>query len=115
LKTIKKLKAFLKPPFVYDGGDRITDSTGILMTVFGERFVEQKYLFDEFTSFITTAMNEAWRKNCGEPMRWKYGKPKGIFEFIICPKCKFEYEFFKYNYCPHCGQRLLLPKGRKPQ
>jgi predicted amidophosphoribosyltransferase len=52
------------------------------------------------------------KETSNNPLRWIDTSNKN-FELMTCPKCMGEYEYYEYNYCPNCGQRLLPPKKKK--
>lgn len=71
--------------------------------------------------WIMTALKEKQERDFGEPLRWIKVPEDEVnmadYEYD-CPKCKerlyfYEGEMTDYDYCPHCGQRLLPPEEEK--
>jgi uncharacterized CHY-type Zn-finger protein len=109
------LKELLKTPFSFNvdavGDYFITDKSKRLVLKIPA--LKAKKIFADFT---VSALNEKWERDFGEPMRWEYEDDGEI----KCPKCNTVLTFSEqpdwktYQYCPHCGQRLL-PPCQKPE
>jgi hypothetical protein len=112
------MNELLRPPFRCDGGyfyDGNDDCFGKL-----------RLWSLDFGKFIVEAMNEKHERDFGEPMRWIwkkdepcYGAELDAFYLLTCPKCEDdvsgpctdpENHSLYFDYCPHCGQRLLPPE-----
>jgi DNA-directed RNA polymerase subunit RPC12/RpoP len=77
-------------------------------------YIGNENLSKEFIKWAATALNEKWERDLGKPARWNFSS---LTDEIDCPYCGhlwFVYEDgFKWetwNYCPHCGKRLLPPE-----
>ena len=65
----------------------------------------------------TYEVNEKWKRDIGEPLRWRVYKPLMSQPMLICPspKCGRESSGGATDYCPSCGVRLLPPGEDKPE
>jgi len=130
-----ELKDILKPPFydaglglICDGNTRLMDVTGYVSTekdkndshlahIRGWGFFgylkNGEEIQDNFKKFVVDALNEKAERDFSEPLRWIPKNKKEQFPLIynICPKCNTTVTSTDiWNYCPHCGQKLLPPK-----
>jgi hypothetical protein len=120
------LKDLLKPPLktinfeyqllVFDGNnENILENAGPVA------IMGKNKLREELSDWITAALNEKWERDFGEPMRWRVeGDEFNVDPYFVCPNCNEEPWMYwdgesiddlsKFNYCPHCGKRLLPPE-----
>jgi DNA-directed RNA polymerase subunit RPC12/RpoP len=135
--SLQTLKEQLKPPFHRGQGKgdgcnyKIygTESSYPLLQCNDYIFQTKKggslfRLFNEYVDWVVTAMNEKWERDFGEPLRWLIkGDGFNVDPYLVCPKCNEEPRLYwdgenvdalsEFNYCPHCGQRLLPPEGER--
>jgi len=115
------LKELLKPPFVFREAKLLlnTEKTYLVRVLTTDITEPSKTILD-LEGFVAAALNEKWERDFGEPLRWLHclifkgnhiqcPKCKGVFEVSICEHPGAGEEYF--DYCPHCGQRLLPPEG----
>ena len=57
----------------------------------------------------TYEVNEKWKRDIGEPLRWIRLVKVGVNDRNTCPNCKVN-RAKATNYCPSCGVRLLPPE-----
>ncbi|MDR2921916.1 MAG: hypothetical protein LBU85_01085 [Treponema sp.] len=112
------LKDLLKPPiicredtagFYTDGGSgkEFLARFSVLSSV----LENNDSLLADFAHFTAASLNEKWERDFGEPARWIRVADSDDWQ---CPICNTEFylnghspEKLNYNYCPHCGKRLL--------
>jgi DNA-directed RNA polymerase subunit RPC12/RpoP len=103
------LKELLRSPFEYlNGHVRNTDNE-----VFCD-VDDYEMGHEDVGNFIAAALNEKWERDFEEPMRWIEGF-EDAWHHQKCPKCsgKFMFDDTDFDYCPHCGQRLLPPEEKE--
>jgi len=112
------LKELLKPPFGIiendEDGTVIVDKNGFLQGL-SEYYRMNFDQWKEFTNLLVAAMNEKAEREWSEPLHWIPTKSLG-YDWIDCPKCNRDYRYYpdiSFNFCPHCGQRLLPPKAKE--
>jgi len=159
MKPETTLKELLKPPFTHDSIGMIYDDNSRFIDVPGLNFNKENsdswqgeaiaktrgwgvfqyfengaQLQDEFMDFIVSALNEKWKQNSSEQLRWLYfydESDDGDFMYhecefthiFQCGSCNFEVEYpdndgikpsiESYRFCPSCGIRLLPPADDK--
>jgi len=71
------------------------------------------------SEFIAAALNEKWERDYAERWIVKAHEPFNGNLALICPKCDsiFTYQDLygdsqDFNYCPHCGIKLLPPEEK---
>ena len=110
------LKELLKPLFIFDGSRLYFDKQNrfLIQLLGNDPFNSTTEEIKSIENFITTALNEKRERDFGEPLRWipKDSKKNKPLIYNICPKCDTTVTSTDiWNYCPHCGQRLLPPEA----
>jgi len=113
LKTLKQL--LKQQPFNirYNSFDCGKDED--LLKVGRNDLLYNNAFYNQFMKFTLAALNEKRERELNKRLRWIIDNEYG-YRGVRCPKCGSEYECFyedikdDYQYCPHCGQRLLPPK-----
>ena len=121
MKPETMLKELLKPPFKMNG----------LFLLIADQHRKSNKTASQIINFIEAAVDERWRKDFGEPLRWKYFYSESDGEdfrdhecefthLFQCSGCSFTVEYpddhgikpsiAGYRYCPSCGVRLLPPR-----
>jgi hypothetical protein len=100
----KKLIEILKYPFIPSKHGVVLNNERDVFLITSESRIEREC--KDISMFIANALNEKYNRDFSEPLRW--WKRDGFWK-CRCPKCKNDSNDF-YDYCPHCGQRLLPPK-----
>jgi hypothetical protein len=68
---------------------------------------KEKDIQKDFSYFLRDALNEKYKRDFAEPMRWiKQG------EYFECPVCHDEMAL-PNKYCKDCGQKLMPPEEGK--
>jgi|GEM_PF-5702367 len=98
MKPETMLKELLKPPFKMNG----------LFLLIADQNRKSNKTASQITKFIEAAVDEKWRKDFGEPLRWIRLVKAGVNDRNTCPNCKVN-RAKATNYCPSCGVRLLPP------
>jgi hypothetical protein len=125
----------LKPPFIYGGNYKWDwDTYHIRANIDGDETPIIKVMpiadhgyyrklmgnegwenfIKELAEFTVQALKEKWERDFGESLRWTKRMSFG-YSIIECPKCEYSKSLNaivirEFNYCPHCGQRLLPPE-----
>jgi len=114
----KELKELLKPPFKPDGDLQVLSNDSLSVS-FNSGSLNTSELCIEVRQWLTEAINEKYARDFGGVKGWIYVVLSETDHGIICPDCRLEYSFSRkpiwsdYQYCPHCGQRLLPSKEEK--
>jgi len=103
----EQLKDLLKPPFRLDEFGTLKNG----LVKIDHNYCEDKDSRTTVSLFIMAAIEEQYKRDCSEPLRWIY-RPSNISPAhnYWCPKCD-KVEIMVYNFCPHCGQKLDPPEG----
>jgi len=95
----QEIKDLLKPPFRYDCGTIFDTNNQI--------FCRLQLLFPGLGEITANALNEKWKLDFSEPLRWRV-KHSMLGDSYICPECGAD-ECMPYNFCRCCGQKLKPP------
>jgi predicted RNA-binding Zn-ribbon protein involved in translation (DUF1610 family) len=121
MKPKTMLKDVLKPPFKkreFPVGCYVTDSNDhpVCMNLTMNKSLTDKGIERLVADFIVDAINERWKREFSEPIRWKEESYEHS-EIVTwhCPECEEGYvigraEWQSFFYCPKCGVNLLPPK-----
>ena len=99
MKPDEAVKEALKPPFKMNG----------LFLLIADQHRKSNKTASQITKFIEAAVDEKWRKDFDEPLRWIRLVKAGVNDRNTCPNCKVN-RAKATNYCPSCGVRLLPPE-----
>jgi len=110
----ENIKDILKPPFVSIGSGVVDREGNTVVFDTGGTDIERCMRAD----WIATAMNQKADREWSK-LHWeKVPDDEAYADYdYICPQCKekvyfYEGEMTDFDFCPHCGVRLLPPEEK---
>jgi DNA-directed RNA polymerase subunit RPC12/RpoP len=101
------LKEMLEPPFSCVNG-RVFLAPDFFVDIYNDN----RGISDpDALYFVLNALKEKYERDFGGLRQWDECFENG-WHHLRCPKCnsRFMFDDTDYDYCPHCGKRLLPPE-----